>query len=102
MNDDSTDFYRPIERVRTYKANDVENRERGIRLFCTQSGSMTGNPKHWHWTLQVRSPMTLGTSGYGKEGRDFVIAGAPLGLDDMRALRDAITAMLKEAGAIDG
>ena len=81
-------FYRPNEHVRTYKAK-IDDRERGVRLFCTQSG--------YSWLLQIRSPMTLGSSGYGPDGKDFVIAGAPLDKDTMHALRDAIDAFLKEA-----
>lgn len=82
-------FYRPIEYIRTFKTKDADSRERAIRLYCTQSGES--------WTLQIRSPMSLGSSGYGPESKDFIIAGAPLGLADMRALRDAIDAHLLEA-----
>lgn len=95
MNDNSTqrvpDFYRPIEQIRTFKSKYSDSRERGIRLYCTQWKSA--------WTLQVRSPMSLGASGFGPEGKDFVIAGAVLELDDMRALRDALSACIAEAEA---
>jgi hypothetical protein len=88
------DFYRPIEHIRTFKSQDSDSRERAIRLYCTQVGGS--------WALQVRSPMSLGSGGYGREGKDFIIAGATLGLDDMRALRDAIDAFLTEAIERDG
>lgn len=81
-------FYRPVEGIRTFKAK-VENRERGILLYCETSRNT--------WSLQVRSPISLGSSGAGADGKDFVIASAPLSVDDMRALRDAIDAFLVEA-----
>lgn len=80
-------FYRPIEGIRIYKAK-IDDRERGVRLLCTQSAQL--------WTLQIRSPISLGSHGYGPDGKDFIIAGAPLSRDDMRALRDSIDAFLKE------
>ncbi len=134
-------LYRPIEHIRTFKAKDASSRERAIRLYCTQFGSS--------WTLQVRAPISLGSSGYGGEGKEsekldelarlegtsrsgaigllieqfyrpiehvrtFKVKhadererairlyctqfGSRLGVDEMRALRDAINAFLVEAG----
>lgn len=82
------DFYRPMDGVRTFKSKDCE-RERAVRLYCTQWKSA--------WCLQLRAPLSLGSGSYGPEGKDFVIAGASLDLKDMRALRDALSAFIVEA-----
>ena len=80
-------FYRVVESIRIFKAPDAP-RERGIRLYCTQRDAS--------WMLQIRGPMSLGSSGYGREGKDFIIADARLDVEEMTALRDAINEFLKE------
>ena len=80
-------FYKPVEYADAKKVNNVE-RERAIRLYCTQRG--------YSWLLQVRAPMTLGTGN--KEGKDFIVSGATLDKATMLELRDAIDAILAETG----
>lgn len=61
---------------------------RMVRLYCTQHGEA--------WQLQVRGPLSVGGGFSGRDGQDFVIAGAKLYRDDLIALRDALTEHLKE------
>jgi len=79
------DFDRLIAFIRISKSK-IAIRERSIRLYCEQMGSV--------WNLQIRAPISL---DHGKEGKDFVIATAALNIEDMRALRSAIDAFLVEA-----
>lgn len=86
-------FYKTIEYVSVIKT-DVAKREGkrlecGIRLYSTQYGSA--------WELQVRGPMHLGPLGT-RLGKDDVIASASLSVDEMKELRDAITALLRDCG----
>lgn len=82
-------FYRPAD-ARAFKAAHYVERQGAVRLYSTMYGSA--------WQLQVRCNLGIGPSGM-KEGKDFVIAGADLGVEAMKELRDAITAMLKDCGA---
>lgn len=61
--------------------------EPAVRLYCEQQGAT--------WNLQIRAFRASG-SRYGK-GKEFFVATAPLDVEDMRALRDAIDQLLKEA-----
>lgn len=83
-------YYRPLNQARAFKADQHVEREKAIRLYSTQFGS--------GWELQVRCPLGIGFAGL-RDGKDFVIAGASLGVEQMKELRDSITAMLKECGA---
>lgn len=87
-----SDFYKPIESVRIYKAKDANTRERAVRLYCSQSGRFG----YGLWELQVRGPISLGANGYGGEGKDFIIANASVTREDLIALRAAIDAHLSE------
>ncbi len=71
-------------------------RSRAIRLYNRQAGSR-GVESQWRFTLQLRGPLMLGFGGK-KEGKDFIIANAHLTPSELRVLRDAIDAKLKEVG----
>lgn len=79
------EMYRPIDYADISAHKDVE-RERAIRLYCTQHGQA--------WCLQVRAPEKLSNF---REGKAFYIATATLLREDMIALRDVLTASLGEA-----
>lgn len=85
----SDEFNKPHGSIRMVKANDAEWRDRSIRLY--KSGPDD-------WTLQLRSPIGLGTFGL-RDGKDFIVASATCSLDDMRVIRDAIDAKIEEAEA---
>ena len=82
----SRNFYLPVEHGETIKANDCEgeDRERAVRLYCTSMDRA--------WSLQVRGTIKRAD---GRQGKDFIIACASLDKEGMRALRDAIDAMLE-------
>lgn len=82
-------YYTPIDHARAFKVDATTEREKGVRLYSTQYGSA--------WELQVRCPLGIGYLGL-RDGKDFVIAGASLGVEEMKEMRAAITAMLKECG----
>lgn len=86
----STEFYRKLDRAGSQRHNDVKNREKAVRLYCEFHGNNTENT----YLLQIRGPQLTG-SGY-TEGKAFMIAGARLGTEDLKALRDACNALLKE------
>lgn len=88
------DLWRPVAHATADKASAHVARERGVRLYCTRSGSFVG-ADNARWSLQVRAPIKLGS---GREGKDFIISTASIGPEDMVALRDMITAELEEAG----
>jgi hypothetical protein len=75
--------YVDIGRVRM-DLDDAE-KEHGVRLYCTQSGS-------W-WHLQLRAHRKLADHTLSKE---FMIATASLDRDTMLSLRDAINDALGE------
>lgn len=81
----SDDFYKPVSSAYALKADKDIERERGIRLYCVSHNQT--------WALQVRAPVQLRRA---REGADFMIAVANLGVDEMRALRGAIDAALAE------
>ena len=74
------DFMRKNEHVRIFKANDVDPRERAVRLYQSSPDS---------WDLQVRGPLGVGFMGI-KDGKDFVIASAAHSRADLLALRTAV------------
>mgnify|MGYP001614930810 CR=1 FL=1 len=87
------EFYRPLTgsypRIRVSKYDQRDGRiERAIRLYSTQYAQA--------WSLQIRSPIGIGTFGM-TDGKDDVIANASLHREDMIALRDAINEALADA-----
>lgn len=86
----SRDYYRAISFARAFKADHTVERERAVRLYSTQFGQA--------WELQVRCPLGVGPFGL-RDGKDFIIAGASLGVSELKELRDAIDAMLRDCGA---
>ena len=82
-------YYSPVMRARAFKADQSVEREEAVRLYSTQYGSA--------WEFQVRCPLGVGSFGL-RGGKDFVIAGASLNVEQMKALRDSISAMLKDCG----
>lgn len=88
----SADFHLPYEYGRTFKSGSPQDpkqeREQCVRLYCEQAARL--------WQLQIRAPMSLGRYGEGGKGKDFIVAGASLNVEQMRALRDAVNAALKE------
>ena len=83
----SDEYNKPHERIRMTKTKDAP-RERSLRVFRSAPGE---------WTVQLRAPIGLGFGGYGGDGRDFIIASADCSLDDMRAIRDALDAQIRDA-----
>ena len=89
----SREFYRPlpdyncgVQRV-TVNSPSGTNEDSGIRLYCTMFQQQ--------WTLQVRG---FHQTRNFKRGKRWFYANAPLGVDDVRALRDACNAALAEVG----
>ena len=90
--DKQRDLYRILPRVHIFKADQRDGRiEKAFRLYCTMHGQA--------WELQVRGPMGIGNLGM-HQGKDDIIASASLSVDDMRALRDQISAILRELGEL--
>lgn len=79
-------LYRPLDLVEIRKVEGVE-RENAIRTYCYMSKTA--------WNLQLRAPLTLKNRS---ESKDFLIATATLGIEDVRVLRDQLTQYLKDAG----
>ncbi len=97
-----TDLFRPISSTSTITLNEsvgigAEDRIPAMRLYCT-SMVVGYTPV---WCLQVRTFVSLVN---GAKSKKFIAACASLHVEDMRALRDTIDALLKEAadvGAIE-
>ena len=83
------ELYRPLSPSMTSisKVEDVEP-ESAVRTYCYMSKRA--------WTLQVRGLLSLKSRRLSK---DFVVASAVLGLDDIRALRDQLNEYIAEAEA---
>jgi hypothetical protein len=83
-----TDFQRdlPLGRVEIAKVNGLDPTEQAVRLYCYSISTS--------WRLQVRGRMRLKTT----TTEEVVVASADLRVEDLRALRDAITLMLTESG----
>jgi hypothetical protein len=84
------EFYRPLELWQTSTVTlgsrgRKEDRQRALRLYCTQITEM--------WMLQIRTPMSVQGRA---EGKKAIAACADLTVADMVALRDAINAFLAE------
>lgn len=77
----------PTTRIMKLDRRDVPEEfarpERGrmIRLYPTQHAQ--------RWALQIRGPLGIGFNA-NKDGKDFVVANAPLDREDMKALREWI------------
>lgn len=85
----SEEFNKPHASLRIFKANDAEERWRSIRIYkCSPEG----------WSIQLRAPMGIGSFGL-RDGRDFIIANATCSLEDLREIRDALDAKIREAEA---
>lgn len=86
----SSEYYSANASARAFKGAKADAPIEGaVRLYCTQSASA--------WQLQVRGPLGLGPFGL-RDGKDSVIAGASLSVDQMKELRDAINVLLRECG----
>jgi hypothetical protein len=88
----SRDFFRAVEYTAVCKYNHAETRNRGIRLYCTAS-AVTHGGDNARYALQVFAPMKLTN---GQEGRDYMIATAPLSHQDLVALRAEIDVAISE------
>lgn len=87
------DYFKPLKYLRIWKvpkqrAADTGARARAVRMYCEQANSA--------WALQLRAPISLGSSGYGREGKDFIIAHASLDRETMVEIRDTIDRLLTE------
>lgn len=81
----SAEFYHPTKLRAGARIVRGVPRERAIRLYCVQAGSL--------WNLQIRGPQERGNYS---EGKEFIVATAPLCRDELVALRDAIDTLLTE------
>ena len=79
------DSHKLIKHIRIYKPDMPAERERVVRLYCSQHGQM--------WELQIRGPNSTGPFGT-KDGKSFVIANASLNRNELIWLRDIITEAL--------
>lgn len=86
------DFIHPIDHVDISAYNYGENRDRGIRLYCSASPEVHG-ADNARYPLQIFAPLKLAN---GREGRDYMIATASLSRGDLVALRAEIDAAIAE------
>lgn len=77
----SEDYHHRMDAVEIKKVTGCDG-SRAIRVYKADPTT---------WIFQVRGPMTLGS---GKQGKDYVIAGARLCRADMLYLHRAITDLL--------
>lgn len=75
----------PAQSVDVFAVKGVP-RDPAVRLYGTSVHGPT-------WSLQVRGPHRLAN---GREGKDFMVASASLGLHEMAGLRNQITHSLEE------
>lgn len=82
----SQEFYRPVEYADAVKCNGVE-RKKAIRFYESQRCT--------DWSIQVRAPIRLAYRG--AEGKDFIVATAHLGIDELRLLAAELNKAVREA-----